>query len=290
VTITVNGRDFFAPAPTTDGVSHDAAPAESALAYANAINAISGETGVTAEATTTHTAAGDQTANNHATVDGTNYLKINGVDVGTFNLVPSGIGGSDVVDAINAVFGQTGVKATLNTNKITLTAEDGRNIGIDADGTGALVSGFADGAGVEDLTRGTVTFSSIQTFSVADTAAVLGIGGAANGVKNSAKNINTIDISTKTGAEQAIQIVDVGLANLNGLRANIGAQVSRLNTTISNLSIAAENVQASNSRILDADFAAETAELTRTQILQQAAIAVLSQANQVPQLVLSLLQ
>lgn len=87
-------------------------------------------------------AAGDQTIGAHGTVDATNYLKINGVDVGVFTTT-----GTEAVDAINAVFGQTGVKATLNASKITLTAEDGRNVEIDADGTGALISGFADGAG-----------------------------------------------------------------------------------------------------------------------------------------------
>jgi len=97
---------------------------------------------VTVSASTTHVAAGDQTIGAHGTVDATNYLKINGVDVGVFTTT-----GTEAVDAINAVFGQTGVKATLNASKITLTAEDGRNVEIDADGTGALISGFADGAG-----------------------------------------------------------------------------------------------------------------------------------------------
>ncbi|OPZ07419.1 MAG: A-type flagellin [candidate division BRC1 bacterium ADurb.BinA292] len=123
---------------------------------------------------------------------------------------------------------------------------------------------------------------------MADSSGNLNADGTA--AKNAAKNVNTVDISTKAGAELAIQIVDVALENLNSSRAGIGAAVSRLNSVISNLSTVSENVAASNSRILDADFAAETANLTRGQILQQASVAVLAQANQMPQLALSLLR
>ncbi|HOR28031.1 MAG TPA: flagellin [Candidatus Sumerlaeota bacterium] len=280
VKITVNGQSFFAAATANDGVS-STDQGGSALAYATAINAVSGSTGVKASASTSVTGAAQQVAN-HDTVDATNFLKINGVDVGTFNVTAAD--STAVIDAINAKFSETGVKASLgDDDKITLTAEDGRNIEVAAGGDAATASGLSSGT-----TRGTVTLSSTQEFTVADSSGNLNADGTA--AKNTGKNVNTIDISTKSGAEQAIEIVDVALENLNSRRAGIGALVSRLNSVISNLSAISENVAASNSRILDADFAAETANLTRTQILQQASVAVLAQANQAPQLALSLLR
>lgn len=284
VKITVGGQSFFAAASADDGVSTVDATG-SAKSYATAVNAVSGSTGVKATATTTVHAGGAQTVANHATVDATNYLKINGQDVGAFNV--AAVDSTVVIDAINAKFGDTGVKASLNatTNVIQLVAEDGRNINVDALGTGATASGFA---AANATSRGNVTMSGTREFTVADTATRLNITGVA--AKNTAKNVNTIDIASKAGAEQAMDIIDVALENLNSRRATIGAQVNRLNSVVSNLSAVNENVEASKSRILDADFATETANLTRNQILQQAAVSVLSQANQVPQLALSLLR
>ena len=88
----------------------------------------------------------------------------------------------------------------------------------------------------------------------------------------------------------SLRIVDAALSNVSSLRSNYGAIQSRFESTVSNLAISSENLSASRSRILDTDFAAETANLTRAQILQQAGTAMLAQANALPQLVLSLLQ
>ncbi|MDH5517316.1 MAG: flagellin [Gammaproteobacteria bacterium] len=104
------------------------------------------------------------------------------------------------------------------------------------------------------------------------------------------KTVNTIDISTTKGATAAIDITDGALARVNSLRGALGAVQNRFESTISNLSTTVENLSAARSRIQDTDFATETANLTRTQILQQAGVAMLSQANSLPQLVLSLLQ
>ncbi|WP_019590295.1 MULTISPECIES: flagellin [unclassified Thioalkalivibrio] len=102
--------------------------------------------------------------------------------------------------------------------------------------------------------------------------------------------LNDIDVTTRETATQAMGALDGALTEVNSLRAELGAVQTRFESTISNLEISAENLSDARSRIRDADFAAETAELTRAQVLQQAGIAVLSQANAVPQNVLGLLQ
>ncbi|WP_026287624.1 flagellin [Thioalkalivibrio sp. ALJ24] len=102
--------------------------------------------------------------------------------------------------------------------------------------------------------------------------------------------LNDIDVTTRDTATQAIGALDGALTEVNSLRAELGAVQTRFESTISNLEISAENLSDARSRIRDADFAAETAALTRAQVLQQAGIAVLSQANAVPQNVLGLLQ
>jgi len=99
-----------------------------------------------------------------------------------------------------------------------------------------------------------------------------------------------LDISTREGADRAMIAVDYAIDTINGFRAELGAVQNRFESTIQNLSTTSENLSASNSRIRDADFAAETAELARTQVLQQAGLSVLAQANARPQQVLQLLQ
>ena len=103
-------------------------------------------------------------------------------------------------------------------------------------------------------------------------------------------HIPELDISSFAGAQRALQIVDKALNAVNGARADLGAVQNRFTSVVANLQTSSENLAASRSRIRDTDFAKETAELTRTQILQQAGTAMLAQANQVPQNVMSLLR
>ncbi|NNF60022.1 MAG: flagellar protein FlaB, partial [Gammaproteobacteria bacterium] len=100
----------------------------------------------------------------------------------------------------------------------------------------------------------------------------------------------TVDITSVADANNVIQRVDAALTSVSSFRSTLGAIQNRFESTIVNLQTVSENLSASRSRILDADFAAETAKLTKAQILQQAGIAVLAQANAVPQAVLGLLQ
>ncbi len=102
--------------------------------------------------------------------------------------------------------------------------------------------------------------------------------------------VNTIDVSTVDGSTKALKIIDSALASVNSQRASFGALQSRFETAVNNLQTTSENMSASRSRIQDADFASETANLSRTQILQQAGTAMVAQANQLPQGVLSLLR
>ncbi|KAB7773007.1 flagellin, partial [Xanthomonas sp. LMG 12460] len=134
------------------------------------------------------------------------------------------------------------------------------------------------------LTAGSATGATGITF---DQSGIAATATAAAGTTNFLKDV---DISTFQGAQKALSIIDNALTSVNSSRADMGAIQNRFTSTIANLSSTSENLSASRSRIRDTDYAKETAELTRTQILQQAGTAMLAQAKQAPQSVLSLLQ
>jgi flagellin len=110
-------------------------------------------------------------------------------------------------------------------------------------------------------------------------------GGSNNGIK-----IGDLNISTVAGSNDALGAVDAALAQISDMRSNLGAIQNRFNYTVSFLQSASENQQAARGRIMDADFAQETSNLSRAQILQQAGTAMVAQANQLPQGVLALLR
>lgn len=150
-------------------------------------------------------------------------------------------------------------------------------------------------ADVDDA--GAITLKSVkagQEFVLGGTLADFGLaesgtdGGTMTGV--TASFAENLDINTFEGAQRALEIVDKALTDVNAARAEMGAVQNRFESVIANLSTTSENMSASRSRIMDADFAKETAELTRSQILQQAGTAMLAQANSLPQNVLSLLR
>jgi len=152
----------------------------------------------------------------------------------------------------------------------------------------ALSGGGTDGdysAGV--TTRGTLTLSSAANFTLGGTD--LAAGGLATAAA-ALTRLDSVNISTVAGANAAIAVLDGALSQVTSMRADLGAVQNRFSSTVANLTTTAENLNAARSRILDADFAAETAALTRAQILQQAGTAILAQANAVPQNVLSLLR
>jgi len=282
--LTINSVDI--KASVTDGVS-TANALGSAKAVATAIN--ESGAGVTATAST---ALAGQTADAVATDAGT--VTINGVTTAevTFDTNAATTAGL-VVDAINAIAGSTGVTATLNSGKVDLAASDGRNIvGSITDSAGGGTFDLAAAglnASFAATTRGTVTLASPSDIVVGDTA--LGFSAATTTAATVAgSSIATATVDSVVNSEAAIQAVDAALATINSTRATLGATQSRFDSVVASVQTTAENLSASRSRILDADFASETANLTKQQILQQSGIAMLAQANSIPQNVLALLQ
>src|SRR5690606_5625431 len=166
------------------------------------------------------------------------------------------------------------------------------NVGQDTGATTVDEFSYADGA---KTTYSTVTLSSAKSFEVSyGTTGTKGLedsgfkAGTFGGGKDG-QALTDIDVSTFEGAQAALVAVDNAIAQVASQRADLGAIQNRMESTVSNLKVTSENLSAANSRIQDADFAAETAELSRTQVLQQAGISILAQANASGQNVLSLL-
>src|SRR5690606_26095861 len=202
---------------------------------------------------------------------------------------------ASAVAAINDVTSKTGVTAQLNDtgDGIELVNATGNNITIEADvAAGNLTVGGIDVPEDQFVeVTGQIVFDSDKSFSVSsdneNEAVDVAAGGTATAELQKVSDLNVTDVESAT---KALAIVDSALSAINGLRAKFGALQSRFESTISNLQTTSTNLSAANSRIMDADFATESAELARTQVLQQAGISVLSQANAQPQQVLKLLQ
>ena len=231
---------------------------------------------------------------------------------------------ADALNLINQNSGKTGVVAEDNGVSLTLTAADGRNVSIAIDdrsgseasigalfgmdsavdgigeatfgaGTGGSTQGVSAEALAYETTYSTVKLESAGQFTIAggsngtEGLEALGLPVGTYGGGEDGQFLRDIDVSTFEGATAAITAIDNALATVAGQRAELGALQNRFESTVANLAVTADNLTAANSRIRDADFAAETAELSRTQVLLQAGIAMLALANQQPQLVLSLL-
>jgi flagellin len=240
-------------------------------------------------------------------------LQINGKDIfanydsTTGNVLTT----QQISDAINGQSANTGVTAALSGAQLLLTASDGRDIVINqtagtgvagglAAGTLTTVNGVAYRAGTLDTVANgataTATNGGTLTLSAAENVVVTGGGtdmGFANGTFTIAKDTTTLssqNVLTVGSSNSIINRVDAALTTISSLRSALGAIQSRFESVVTSLQTASENLSSSRSRIQDADFAAETANLTRAQILQQAGTAILAQANSAPQSVLKLLQ
>ncbi|TAK89940.1 MAG: flagellin [Burkholderiaceae bacterium] len=282
--ITING--YNVGATTSDGVS-SAQSTASAIAKAAAVNAISGNTGVTATIVATSIAY-TATAGGSDTTGAT----VNGVSLGASGVVAlstnASAAASEMAAAINAVSTQTGVTATVSGASYTLTATDGRNITIAATAgdSGLSAATTRGGLVLNSTSSGGITiggsgFAALGgSVTVGNTAATATVGAG----------VSSLDLTTASGAQNALATIDSALATVNSSRAALGAYQNRFTSAISSLQTTAENLSASRSRIQDADFAAETAALTRAQVLQQAGTAMLAQANALPNNVLTLLR
>ena len=185
-------------------------------------------------------------------------VTVNGVDIGAIAGASSAAErAGQLVDAINEVSSQTNVGASYDSATGQLTLTGSQDI---------VIAGTANDATEAGWANATVATTTTST------------------------GIDTLDISSYAGAQLGIQLVDSSLDTINTARASLGAIQSRFESVVASVQVQSENLSASRSRIQDADFAKETAALTRGQILQQAGTAMLSQANSAPQSVLSLLQ
>jgi flagellin len=353
--IKINGIDVGAVAKGTGaGAAINSSQANN---VANAINAISEQTGVTAvvdgslkvnltaadgrdiviaysgddaitsaktglgvsvsAASTVTTKAGPEISAFSGVAIADDEIRINGVNIGAIHTAASAVQrGAQVSAAVNKVSSQTGVTATFDTTsgKVLLTALDGRNITTSVrsktGGDGAVTSNRTmmahDTGGTGDnTTRTDTTLTSNVTLrsSAKDGITLAGVGSAAlgnSGLTNKSglsvatvtagAGVSTVDLTTVSGAQAALSTLDKAINTVTDSRAAMGAYQNRLTASISNLETTSMNLQASRSRILDTDYAKETTNLAKSQIITQAATAMLAQANQSSQSVLALLK
>jgi flagellin len=285
-TYSVVGRDGTTQTVTT-------VADEEASSIAAKFNAISNDTGVSADARTQV-----ELSTLGATANIT--FELNGTAISTSASF------SAMADAINEKSGQTGVSAALNdAGNLILTDETGADIdiqdfkengatgtvvakGMAYDGTvgAAATLGAATGTDSESF-AGAIRLDSTDNYSV--TAGDVSLAAATTAASSALVSVGDVDLGTQSGAQDALAVIDGALANIDSQRAGLGAVQNRFSHTISNLANIQENVSASRSRIQDTDFAVETAAMTKNQILQQAGTSILAQANQLPQAALSLI-
>ena len=275
----------------------DIAEKATAKDIALAINAKKDSTGVNADAKSQASLSGFSSF-------GDISMTLNGQTISATTTSATDV--SSIMKAINEKSSETGVTATdAGSGKLILTDETGADIkigdysdgatgtvdvkGISYDGqTEGTASPLTSGGAADStVVAGSIRLSSSTSFST--TASDLTLAAVNTKTASTQKTVDKVDLATQAGAQSAIDIIDGALAQIDGQRADLGAVQNRFGHTISNLSNIAENVSASRSRIRDTDFAAETATMTKNQILQQAGTSILAQANQLPQAALSLL-
>ncbi len=318
--LSINGVAIRAAAAADDNVSSTVAASSSksasAISIAAAINASSAQTGVSAVANDV-----TLTANTTATtLTGTGAsVTINGVAITIEGLATTDTAQArreKVAAAINNFGGMTGVTASDNgLGGLDLTAADGRNLSVAIVAGGATAAELGLGgttvkgsgsayaiaatAATAETAYGTVRLESAkaidvragsQAFAAASNFTALGFEENSYGASAGGLRISDIDVSTADGATAALDAIDTALNSVNLDRANIGAVQNRLEAAVNNLSSNSTNLQASRSRIQDTDFATESTNLAKNQVLSQAAQAMLARANQSAQQVTQLLQ
>lgn len=294
-TVTITGSAGTSTAISLAGLS--------AKAGSDAINLQSEATNVSSDARNTVGLAGIADGNVTFGLSGQNATAKTitaGVSAGSYD---------SLINAINDVSAETGITAKLDAGVIKLTSERGDDIVIEGydnsnatktvtvttygyDGTGAAVDTevLTGGGGSNvDSTRamGVIKLNSSKSFTSTASSTTVD---AANAQVSTLAKVDDINISTVIGSQNALDIIDSALTAIDANRASLGAVQNRLSSTISNLGSIVENVSAARSRIRDTDYAVETANLAKDQVLQQAGLSILAQANASSQSVLSLLQ
>jgi flagellin len=270
--------------------------ADSAYAKAATINAAD-ISGLTATATTsvTEATAFDNVTTAATNAAGTYSLSINGTQIygGTGDLAAGAtLTAQAVATQINLYSSKDGnVTASVSTSgALTLTASDGSDIVVaQTVGTGATGTGV--NSNLVGTNTGTVTLSADSNIALGGSASdITALGQVIGNISLGTSTLSTQNVLTVSGANATIQAVDSALSTVSAFQSQLGAIQNRFTAAVSNLTSTAQNLTQSRSTIQDANFAQETANLTQAQVLEQAGISVLSQANQEPQLILKLLQ
>jgi flagellin len=281
---------------TTTNTTTGSQRSASAIAIAAAINKQSERTGVTATAEQ-NIIRGTSFTGSTGTSDTAATITLNGASITVVDT--SDI--DTVVDAFNEKSGQTGVVASRYGTALQLTAADGRNIAIGASEGTLAELGLADTGITLNGSTSLITFySSVKLESDEAFTVESGFEGVLNferlgfrrGTFGGAvgDKVSEINVTTQQGASDALRALDAAINQVSAAQALSGALNNRLDVIVNNLSEGLQNMSASRSRILDTDYASETTELAKQQIIQQAATAMLAQANQQPQGVLALLR
>lgn len=320
--LVINGTAIRAAKADDDTVSNTSTTSSksaSGIATAAAINASSAQTGVTATVNATVLQGGGTLST--ASADAANTMSLNGVDI-SFSVKNGDTAETiraNTIKAINEKSGQTGVVASdEGTGGVTLTAADGRNVSawMKSD-SGAAASSFGLGTltvagsgasfSVEKATTAntapattntaysTVTLHSTKAIDVqsgtnVDNFEALGFEANSYGSDVDGMKLADVDLSSQAGASKAMSAIDNALDQISAQRGNLGAVQNRLEVTVNNLTTTSTNLADARSRIEDTDYSTETAALAKAQILSQASTAMLAQANQSQQNVMSLLR
>ncbi|EKD33603.1 MAG: hypothetical protein ACD_75C02645G0010 [uncultured bacterium] len=268
------------------------------------INAVSSETGVTATAITkaslsTFTDVGAYSFNLYGS--NTTGAVVSGTITSASDL-------TNVAAAVNDMSSVTGITAQLSDDKASViftsaagddigienfqvnTTGDATFTGVDSDGALTAPAVVLLGGSVTDSSRvgGYLTLDASEAFTI--TSADATMTGATTASVSALEDVASVSILTQSGANDAISVIDGAINMIDSSRGDLGAIQNRFESTIANLQNVSENLSAARSRILDADIAQETSAMTKNNILQQAGVSILAQANQAPQLALSLLQ
>jgi flagellin len=278
-----------ASALTINGLSVSIGEQDDIDGVIDAINNESGETGATAKKNT-ETVVTDTGFIALTTAGATQTLTLNSVTISL--TTGNAAANSTFIATVNGFTDQTGVVAATNSVGITFTRASGGTISMSETtasvGVGDSVASTADRTFNAGFTLSVDLDASLSVVS-SDVGIDLGFTTSVVSTSATENRINGISIANASDSNDAISTIDYALAQLNQVRGDIGAVQNRFSSAISSLSVASENLSAARSRIQDADVAQETAQLTRNQILIQAGVSVLAQANQLPSVALSLL-
>jgi len=311
----INGVTVGAAVATDDLATYSTTAGtkvSSAIATAAAINKVTSLTGVTAKANANvlvgagFVATANDSANPSAVV-------LNGVTISVaFN---ANMTRQNLADVLNLAQGQTGVVASDNGNGLTLVAADGRSISIAASNGGTpasaaslgldtLIANGVSGAYTATSASASAPIAYVSTVSLTSSNpfvltsasagnanfATLGFTSGTFGGSPNSLSVDKVDVTTSSGSMSAIASLDAAIKQVSLQQAKAGAYQNRLDSAVSNLTESNQNMNASRSRILDTDYANETTNLAKSQIISQAATAMLAQANQSGQSVLALLK